>query len=801
MKQHHSKTRRPRSLRQETGAVLAPAVAKSGLALSLSTAMLVPLGVMAQQAAEPQATQNAELPAIKVQAKAIDPNPNAEVGVPYKAKTSGDVRHTRPLAETPQTISVITKTAIEDSGFTDLKQILSAQPGITLGTGENGNAFGDRYIIRGQEARSDVFVDGLRDPGMSTRESFAIEQVEITKGPSSSFAGRGSAGGAVNAITKQATLDLDFNRVSAAVGTDNHVRLTSDVNKGFTDQFALRANVLYADEDVPDRSPSSRNRKGLALSALYEINSDLSVTLDYYGLRGKDDKSDLGSYLVGTVPNRRPGSNVPVYAQESDFVASHQDTVTARIKYRLSADTSINSLTRYGSSRNSYITTGAQFGTRYVGTTAFDTTYLDGGHTGWQDVNYFAHQTNLRHDRVIAGMKNEFVLGAEYTDHRVVSGNYSLNNSGQNCKTTAAGTTNNAWCVANAADPQNLMVRNIVRNNANQKWHVRTFALSGMDTIDFTDKFSAFAGLRFDWLALNLDRFTPATGVQTAHYNDNASLVNGHLGLSYKIAPKGIIYASWGTAQDINGGEPDSGTNPGYGGYVVTGSGNQKAQPEKSANFELGTKWNVMDDRLLLTAAAFQTTKSDVMEGADYSGAGTYNTGKNRVRGVEFGLSGNLTDKLTAQAGVAVMDSEILKSSPLPATATVTAAQQAAIAKANVGKRLSNFANRSLSVQLKYQLTDAFGFGGAARHESQRYGGQPDTAAGYAIATGKYSQPVPAFMVYDLFASYRFSRRLDVRVNVLNVEDKDYYTAVYRSGSFLYKGDGRAARVTVNYEF
>jgi catecholate siderophore receptor len=805
VKQSSSKIRRPRSLRQEQ-ALAAPAVVKSGLALSLSTAMLVPLSAMAQQAAEPQPTQNAELPAIKVQAKAIDPNPNAEVGVPYKAKTSGDVRHTRPLAETPQTISVITKTAIDDSGFTDLKQILSAQPGITLGTGENGNAFGDRYIIRGQEARSDVFVDGLRDPGMSTRESFAIEQVEITKGPSSSFAGRGSAGGAVNAITKQATLDLDFNRVSAALGTDKHVRLTADVNKAFTDQFALRANVLYGDEDVPGRSPSSRGRKGLALSGLYEINSDLSVTIDYYGMRGKDEKADLGAYLVGTVPNRRPATNVPVYAQDSDFVQSHQDTLTARIKYRLSADTSINSLTRYGSSRNSYITTGAQFGTRYVGTTGFETAYLDGGHTGWQDVNYFAHQTNVRLDRTIAGFKNEFIVGAEYTDHRVVSGNYSLNNSGQNCKTTAAGATNNAWCLTIAADPQNLQVRNIVRNNPSQKWHVRTFALTGMDTVDFTDKFSAFAGLRFDWLTLNLDRFTPATGVQTAHYNDDETLINGHLGLSYKITPKGIVYASWGTAQDINGGEPDSGTNPGYGGYVVAASGNQKAKPEKSVNFEIGTKWNVLDDRLLLTAAAFQTTKSDVMEGADYSGAGSYNTGKNRVRGVEFGLAGNLTDKLTAQAGVALMDSEIRKSSPLPPTQTLTAAQQAAIAKTNVGKRLANFANRSLSVQLKYQATDAFSFGGAVRHESQRYGGQPDTAASYNTTpgqptTGMYTQPVPSFVVYDLFGSYRFSRRMDVRLNVLNVTDKDYYTAVYRSGAFLYKGDGRAARVTLNYEF
>ena len=117
MKQPSSKTRRPRSLRQEQGAA-APAVVKSGLALSLSTAMLVPLSAMAQQAAEQQLTQNTELPAVKVQATKIDPNPNAELGAPYKAKTSGDVRHTRPLAETPQTISVITKTAIDDSGFT-----------------------------------------------------------------------------------------------------------------------------------------------------------------------------------------------------------------------------------------------------------------------------------------------------------------------------------------------------------------------------------------------------------------------------------------------------------------------------------------------------------------------------------------------------------------------------------------------------------------------------------------------------------------------------------------------------------
>ena len=102
----------------------------------------------------------------------------------YRYAKSGDPRRLADLVDTPQTISVLTQDQIQESGKTDLADILSAQAGVTLGTGENGKAFGDRYIIRGHEARSDVFVDGLRDPGMTTRESFATERVEITKGPS-----------------------------------------------------------------------------------------------------------------------------------------------------------------------------------------------------------------------------------------------------------------------------------------------------------------------------------------------------------------------------------------------------------------------------------------------------------------------------------------------------------------------------------------------------------------------------------------------------------------------------------------
>ena len=54
---------------------------------------------------------------------------------------------------------------------------------MTLGFGEGGNAFGDRIYIRGFDARGDIYVDGMRDPGNTSREVFAVEQVEVYKGP------------------------------------------------------------------------------------------------------------------------------------------------------------------------------------------------------------------------------------------------------------------------------------------------------------------------------------------------------------------------------------------------------------------------------------------------------------------------------------------------------------------------------------------------------------------------------------------------------------------------------------------
>jgi len=752
------------------------------MGLGVSTLMLLPLGAMAQDT-----TVRQQLPAVKVQDTAIDPNPNAEVGVPYKAKTSGDERHTRPLAETPQTISVLTKSAIDDSGYTDLARILDAQPGITVGTGENGNAFGDRYIIRGQEARSDVFVDGLRDPGMTIRESFAIEQLEISKGPNSSFAGRGTAGGAINAITKQATTALNFAKISPAFGTDDYTRITVDANQSFGEQFALRGNALYHYQEVPDRAPADRERKGLALSGLYAPTDKLELVLDYYGLRA-DDNPDLGSYLTGTVPNRVPKKGIPAYVQEPDFLKSDVDTGTLRLRYAFTPTLRLSNLTRYGESNNGYVATGANGATANANTPggSYATATLS-THQGWQDVEYIANQTNLYWDKTLFGRDHAFIAGFEYTDHSVLNGVYSVSNSGQNCA-TGSSTTLNAFCfIGRDGRPVNgmntMMNRQIAKGTWDQDWQVKTLSFSLMDTFDLSDAWTLFAGVRTDHFDFDLSTQNTTTRVVTS-YDYSDTLVDGQLGLTFKVRPGLMVYASASTASDINGGESDVGTSSSYGGAIVFNGQIAGAKPERSLNLELGTKWDAFDEKVLMTAALFRTTKSDVMEGdPGYAATGTFNTGKSRVQGIEFGISGQLMARLTAQAGVVFMESEILESAN----------------PANVGKTMTNFADNSASALLKYDVTEDFSIGIAGKYEGKKYGGQPDRAATFNAA-GLYSQPIPDYVVADVFANYRFNKNFDMRLNVGNVTDEDYYLAVYQAGFFLYKGDARTVRLTFNYD-
>src|ERR1700688_2095524 len=249
-----------------------------------------------------QAARVAPVPFPNAGALSADRNPYADAAAPYKVdhlQASG--KFPEPLLNTPKTVTVLSKEVLADENATSLKQAVLNTAGVTLGTGEGGNAFGDRFFVRGFDTRNDVFIDGVRDSGVSVRENFFTEQVEILRGPGSSFAGRGTTGGAINIVTKQATTEKSFYNMDTTFATDQTKRVTLDVNQVINPTLAIRAGGVFQDSDIAWRNYTTDDRGGGFVAMTWKPVDALKVTADYV-------HTDLHRSPDVGVPYYRPGS-------------------------------------------------------------------------------------------------------------------------------------------------------------------------------------------------------------------------------------------------------------------------------------------------------------------------------------------------------------------------------------------------------------------------------------------------------------------------------------------------------------
>lgn len=688
-----------------------------------------------------------------------DASPYANPSAPYKAETLASPKFTKPIAETPKAITVLTKESIDDSGVTSLTDVLRSQPGITLGTGEGGNAFGDRFIIRGFEARNDVFVDGMRDPGVTTRETFGIEQVEIAKGPSSSFAGRGTTGGAINLVTKK-PVARSFTTLEAGFGTDSYQRYTLDTNQALTDQLAVRLNALYKDRDIPGRDVSgndgvSQQRQGALFAVQYAPIEKLTINFDYF-YQASDDVSDGGVPWNSVTGKPIGGSHF--YGQlNRDFWETSSNLATLTLAYNISDAMHITNQTRHGKTTNDYVLTiPAYNATTGVATAPSQTRNQENFYTG--------NQTNLVWDVALGGLAHTFVLGVEFSKEDVENLPYNDSNRSPN--------------VGDVNHPNNYAWTGALSPNINRfsKTKLQTRSLYALDTIEFNDDWEVFLGLRHD--TFDYDIYSGPTNYENGtQRDDKESFVNGHAGVVYSPWDNGNVYLSYSTSSDPSGSQLDAGTNCAYGGICADAAGNIP-KPEKNRIVELGTKWELMDGDMLLTGSIFEIKKEDVISTL---GAGTNlevtQVGELQVRGIEIGLTGNITEKLSAQSGVTWLDTEVTKSdNPI-----------------EVGKAFPNVAEKSAYAQLRYQLLDRFAIGGTITYTGEIHGGTPNEPAN--------NNTLDSVMRYDLMAEYAITAALSARLNLLNATDATYYTALYRSGTpFTYIGEARSGMLTLEYK-
>src|SRR6185503_4641656 len=145
-----------------------------------------------------------------------------------------------------------------------LTDVLRNVPGLSIAAGEGGTPAGDNLTLRGNSARNDIFVDGVRDLSPQSRDPFNLEQVEVTKGPTSAVSGRGSAGGTVNLISKSPSLGRILGG-SFALGNADTRRTSLDLNTslqslGLGKLTGFRLNLLSHEANVPGRDVVKNGR-------------------------------------------------------------------------------------------------------------------------------------------------------------------------------------------------------------------------------------------------------------------------------------------------------------------------------------------------------------------------------------------------------------------------------------------------------------------------------------------------------------------------------------------------------------
>ncbi|RTL49640.1 MAG: TonB-dependent siderophore receptor [Bradyrhizobiaceae bacterium] len=711
-----------------------------------------------------------------------DADPYANPNAPYMATRLQSNKFSEPIINTPKSITVLTKDVIEDKNATSLREIGRTTAGVTLGSGEGGNAFGDRFFIRGFDARNDIFLDGIRDPAVSIRENFFTEQVEILRGPASTYAGRGTAGGAINIVTKQAG-DQNFYNAESTLGTDQTKRITFDVNQVINPTLSVRAGGLAQGADVAGRDHTTDNRYGAFGAIKWTPTDNVKVLANYI-------HTDLSGIPDFGVPwdrvNNRPvtESGVPRsiwYGEVNrDFQKAQQDIGTVQTEFNISPYLILHSNFRAERSLLNYIGTiaedpGSAYPSNYVQLNA---------QSRYQIADVLANQTDLTTKFATGDFNHTLISGMEFSRENVSIDKYA----GLYSEGNGVGQASSGAPIVPYDDPSSvtyLPFGGASLLGTPLKATVDTKSGYLIDTANYRDFIILNGGVRYD--DYTYSAYTANVAPTAANANSiESGLVNYNGGIVVKPLPIASVYAAYATSSNPIGAELDA-TSAAYGGGTYSNSG-QAFGPERNKGAEAGTKWELFDRRLLVTAALFQTEKDNARE------SGTVNGVRNtlvagaayRVRGIDLEAAGKITDKWSIFGGIVLMESKILKSNVLPpSTSPYTT---------NVGLQLANIAHQSFNMLTKYQLLPDWEVGGQATYRSKIYGG--------TLLAANQGTSLPDYWRFDAFVEHKFDKHLTIKLAVNNIFNKLYYDTLYQSAApFVMLGPGRVGYLVASAHF
>ncbi|MBL8269483.1 TonB-dependent siderophore receptor [Steroidobacter sp.] len=633
-----------------------------------------------------------------------------------------------PIIETPQALTVLSSEFLSIARLNDTAGLVAYVPGVELlGIGDGTQA---NLVARGFDVNRErsFRINGLSADSEVDLDYFAMDRVEIVRGPASSLYGEADYGATLNRVLKRPSRVFAAN-VSAEVGSYDFRRLQADVQGPLGSGDVVSGRAVAAVQDASTFIDSTQDDRVLfAPSLLLDFENTQVLLQGYYQqLDGITSDGfpllyDGTAYSLPRLPRDRN------YGADAFKIDSKNSFLFAGVDHALSDSLKLSLNAGY-SRINMNNVTGVMFGANTAGDTALSP--FNERKTK-EDLSFDA---SVEKSLTMGGREQRLLVSADHRSNESFSPRVDVYSS----------------------MPANVFVDGPLRGTP-QPTHVtgeffsskQYFSgVSFMAHLKPTDRLSMLLGMRYSAIETSVRNyaFGGRTNVTINDSTDHDWVPRA--ALIFALADHHNVYASYSEGIIFN--------------QTLLRLDGTSVNPEKGTQYEVGFKGELAERRVMYSAAAFRIERSDSASRlARPPGLppAYFNVGEQIHQGVELELIGEPVPGLNLVANYAYLDVDV-KSSADPM---------------EVGQRPPASPENAYSVFVTYEMLEgplrSLTFGGGVVGRSSR---EVDSVGSFAL---------PSYTRVDLRASYNISDALLLELNVQNLLNERIYTSQYGGADF-----------------
>ncbi|MBE7384259.1 MAG: TonB-dependent siderophore receptor [Leptolyngbya sp. SIO1E4] len=541
--------------------------------------------------------------------------------------TSVGTRTDTPLRDIPQSIQIVPRAVIRDTGSRNITQALENVPGL-VAQGLGAANTRDYFTARGFE-QYDALVNGLPDRQITSDGNFFnVERVEVIRGPASALygdGGNGSVGALINYVTRRPLSD-PFYEVEASVGNDGFYQGTIDVSGPLNpSESALgRLIVGYRNYDSPVDFASAENI-GIAPSLSFQIGDRASLIVEGdVHIVERNNASPVP--VVGTLlPN--PNGEIPFGFNPAGPFDDPSNIINGRVgyqfEYQFNDDWELRNAFRYNFAFDEL---------KVIFATTLDADNRTLNREGFftdRSFNYYLVDTNLLGRFTTGTIEHEVVFGFSLSRFDIDS-------------VSGFGLPVASVDIFDPVFDQNFNTEDVNDDSLNTT-DVAGFYMQ--DQITLLPNLRLLLGGRLDFSEnRNIDRLADTESSQS----DTA--FSPRVGIVYQPIEPISLYASYGRSFNPLIGRSFSG---------------EALEPERGTQYEIGIKADVTD-QLSANLALYDLTRTNVTTSDPVNPGFSVQSGEQRSRGVELDISGEILPGWNIIAGYAYTDARIVEDNDIP---------------------------------------------------------------------------------------------------------------------------------------